>query len=67
LPDPRVGRTKLYPLLEIILLVVNVAVSSFEDWISIKTFGDQTGSLDAFALATYQRFGMKLSELTICF
>jgi DDE_Tnp_1-associated len=30
----------IYPLLEIILLVVSAMVSGFEDWTSIKKFGD---------------------------
>jgi DDE_Tnp_1-associated len=41
LPDPRVDRTKLYPLLEIILLVVSATVSGFDGWTSIKRFGDE--------------------------
>jgi hypothetical protein len=32
LPDPRVDRTKISPLLEIILLVVSARVSGFEGW-----------------------------------
>jgi predicted transposase YbfD/YdcC len=41
LPDPRVDRTKLYPLLEIILWVVSATVSGFDGWTSIKRFGDE--------------------------
>jgi DDE_Tnp_1-associated len=40
LPDSRIERTKLYPVLEIILLVVSATVSGLEDWTSIKRFGD---------------------------
>ncbi len=32
LPDPLVERTKLYPLNEIILLIISATVSGFERW-----------------------------------
>lgn len=40
LPDPRVERTKRYPLAEIILLIVAGTVSGCDGWKSIKDFGD---------------------------
>lgn len=40
LPDPRVDRTKRYPLIEIILLVIAATVSGCEGWKQIKDFGD---------------------------
>ena len=40
LEDPRVERTKVYPLMEIIFLVVSAAISGCEGWKSIKDFGD---------------------------
>lgn len=40
LPDPRVDRTKRYPLNEIILLVISAVVSGFEGWKQIKDFGE---------------------------
>lgn len=40
LPDPRVERTKRYPLVEIILLVIAATVSGCEGWKQIKDFGD---------------------------
>lgn len=39
LPDPRVDRTKRYPLLEIILLVVAGTLSGCEGWKQIRDFG----------------------------
>ena len=38
--DPRVDRTKRYPLLEIILLVVTGTLSGCDGWKQIKDFGD---------------------------
>ena len=40
LEDPRIERTKIYPLMEIIFLVVSAAISGCEGWKSIKDFGD---------------------------
>lgn len=40
LEDPRMERTKIYPLMEIIFLVVSAALSGCEGWKSIKDFGD---------------------------
>lgn len=40
LPDPRVDRTKRYPLIEIIFLVVTAVISGCEGWKQIKDFGD---------------------------
>ena len=40
LPDPRVDRTKRYPLLEIVLLVISATVSGCDGWKQIKDFGD---------------------------
>jgi predicted transposase YbfD/YdcC len=40
LPDPRVDRTKRYPLIEIILLVIAGTVSGCEGWKEIKDFGE---------------------------
>lgn len=40
LPDPRVDRTKIYPLLEIILLIIAGTISGCEGWKQIKDFGE---------------------------
>lgn len=40
LPDPRVDRTKHYPLIEIIFLVISATISGSEGWKAIKDFGD---------------------------
>lgn len=40
LPDPRVDRTKRYPLDEIILLIITATVSGCDGWKQIKDFGD---------------------------
>lgn len=40
LPDPRIERSKQYPLNEIILLVISATVSGFEGWKQIKDFGE---------------------------
>ena len=40
LPDPRVDRTKRYPLIEIILLIVSATLSGCEGWKQIKDFGE---------------------------
>ena len=40
LPDPRVDRTKLYPLTEIILLIVSASLCGCDGWKSIKDFGE---------------------------
>ena len=39
--DPRVERTKKYPLNEIILLIITAAISGCTGWKSIKDFGDE--------------------------
>jgi predicted transposase YbfD/YdcC len=40
LPDPRIDRTKRYPLIEIILLIISATISGCEGWKEIKDFGD---------------------------
>ena len=40
LTDPRVGRTKRYPLIEIILLIIAGTVSGCDGWKSLKDFGE---------------------------
>ena len=40
LPDPRVERTKRYPLIEIILLIIAGTVSGCDGWKSLKDFGE---------------------------
>lgn len=40
LPDPRVERTKKYPLEEIIFLLISAGISGCTGWKSIKDFGD---------------------------
>jgi len=40
LSDLRVERTKRYPLLEMLLLVVSATILGCEGWKSIKDFGD---------------------------
>ncbi len=40
LEDPRIERTKAYPLIEIVFLVVSAAVSGCDGWKAIKDFGD---------------------------
>ena len=40
LPDPRVNRTKRYPLIEILFLVIAAIVSGCEGWQQIKDFGE---------------------------
>ncbi len=40
LPDPRIERTKRYPLNEIILLVISATISGFEGWKQIKDVGE---------------------------
>ncbi len=37
--DPRVERTKRYPLIEIIFLIVTATISGCEGWKSIQDFG----------------------------
>lgn len=39
LDDPRVERTKRYPLIEIIFLIISATISGFEGWKSIRDFG----------------------------
>ena len=41
LPDPRIERTKKYPLNEIILLIVSAAISGCTGWQAIKYFGEE--------------------------
>lgn len=40
LPEPRVERTRRYPLMEIILLIISGTVSGCDGWKSIKDFGE---------------------------
>jgi len=40
LPDPRIERTKRYPLNEIILLIIAGTVSGCDGWKSLKDFGE---------------------------
>lgn len=40
LPDPRVDRTKHYPLIEILFLVISATISGCEGWKAIKDFGE---------------------------
>jgi len=40
LPDPRIDRTKRYPLDEIILLIISAAISGCTGWKAIKDFGE---------------------------
>ena len=40
LPDPRVDRTKRYPLIEIIFLIIAGTVSGCDGWKSLKDFGE---------------------------
>jgi len=40
LPDPRVERTKKYPLEEIVLLMISAALSGAMGWKAIKDFGE---------------------------
>ena len=39
LDDPRVDRTKRYPLIEIIFLIISATISGCEGWKSIRDFG----------------------------
>lgn len=39
LEDPRVDRTKRYPLIEIIFLIISATISGCEGWKSIRDFG----------------------------
>ena len=39
LEDPRVDRTKRYPLIEIIFLIISATISGCEGWKSIQDFG----------------------------
>jgi predicted transposase YbfD/YdcC len=39
LKDPRVDRTKRYPLIEIIFLIISATVSGCEGWKSVRDFG----------------------------
>lgn len=39
LPDPRIDRTKRYPLIEIIFLVISATISGCEGWKAIRDFG----------------------------
>lgn len=40
LPDPRIDRTRRYPLIEILFLVITATISGCEGWKAIKDFGD---------------------------
>ena len=39
LEDPRIDRTKRYPLIEIIFLIISATISGCEGWKSIRDFG----------------------------
>ena len=39
LKDPRVERTKRYPLIEILFLVISAVISGCDGWKSIHDFG----------------------------
>lgn len=39
LQDPRVERTKKYPLIELIFLIISATISGCEGWKSIRDFG----------------------------
>ena len=39
-PDPRVDRTKCYPLIEIVFLIIAGTLCGFEGWKQIKYFGE---------------------------
>lgn len=39
LEDPRINRSKLYPLIEVIFLSISAVISGFEDWEEIADFG----------------------------
>ena len=41
LPDPRVDRTKKYPLMEIILLIISGTVCGCDGWKQVKDFGER--------------------------
>ncbi len=40
LPDPRVDRTKRYPLIEIVFLIIAGTISGCDGWKSLKDFGE---------------------------
>ena len=40
LPDPRIDRTKKYPLIEIIFLIIAGTICGCEGWKQIKDFGE---------------------------
>lgn len=39
LKDPRIDRTKRYPLIEIIFLIISATISGCDGWKSIRDFG----------------------------
>ncbi len=39
--DPRIERSKLYPLIEILFLTISAVLSGFEDWDEIVDFGEE--------------------------
>ena len=39
LEDPRVDRTKRYPLIEIVFLIISATLSGCEGWKAIRDFG----------------------------
>ena len=41
LKDPRIDRSKLYPLNEIIFLCISAVISGFQDWDEIVDFGEE--------------------------
>lgn len=40
-PDPRLDRSKLYPLIEILFLTTSAVLSGFEEWDEIVDFGEE--------------------------
>ncbi len=38
---PRIDRSKLYPLIEILFLTTSAVLSGFEDWDEIVDFGEE--------------------------
>jgi predicted transposase YbfD/YdcC len=39
--DPRIDRSKLYPLIEVLFLSISAVLSGFEDWDEIADFGEE--------------------------
>ncbi len=40
IPDPRVERTKLHPLINILVMTLTAVVAGADDWVSIAEFGE---------------------------